>query len=107
MTNLALNTPTPELVVTLTVTQLQTLIAQAVADGVRAAQGTTAHRLAYTVKEAAQITGKTEWTVREAIRKGELHATSAGGKSRQTIHHAELDAWARGVAVPSSKGRRA
>ncbi|EYB68835.1 hypothetical protein DEIPH_ctg017orf0211 [Deinococcus phoenicis] len=52
-------------------------------------------KLAYTIKEAAEITSTTEWCIRTAIRQGELHAKQAGdsGRGAYSIPADSLQAW--------------
>lgn len=48
------------------------------------------HRLSYTITEAAAVTGCSEWDIRSAIRRGELHAKQAGERGRYIIPRSHL-----------------
>ena len=56
-------------------------------------------RLAYTVEEAAEAIGVSVWTIREAIKAGDLAALSpvVGGRKQRTVRvdADELRAWLR------------
>ena len=56
-------------------------------------------RLAYTVEEAAEAIGVSVWTIREAIKAGDLAALSpvVNGRKQRTVRIAadELRAWLR------------
>lgn len=54
-------------------------------------------KLAYTIPEAAQITSQTEWCIRTAIRRGELHARQAGERGAYAIPADSLTAWLHGT----------
>lgn len=54
-------------------------------------------KLAYTLKEAAVATGHSLSFLRRRISAGELVARRSGDKI--VIHHADLDAWLRGLPV--------
>ncbi len=62
----------------------------------------TSARLAYTIREAAEITGTSENAIRTAIRQGELHAkqTSEGQTARYVIPADCLGAWLHGIRQP-------
>lgn len=66
-------------------------------------------KIGYTIKEAAQVSGKTVWAIRNAIDLGELPATKNGLRGAYTIHHEHLDAFVRGVppvTFPARSGVR-
>ena len=65
-------------------------------------------KLGYTIPEAADASGCSEWDIRTAIRRGELHAKQAGRNGKYVIHHAHLDNWLRGIqtTAPARKGVR-
>jgi excisionase family DNA binding protein len=59
-------------------------------------------RLAYTIREAAEVTGASVNHIRTAIRTGELHAKQAGeGKTGRYLIPADcLTAWLHGTPQP-------
>lgn len=87
---------------------LETLIQAAVAEGVRQAltslnvQTASAAplKLAYSIPEAAEATGMSEWCIRTAIRRGELHAKQAGDRGAYAVPADCLQAWLHGTAAP-------
>ena len=73
------------------------------------AQAPAPLKLGFTIPEAADVSGCSEWDIRTAIRRGELHAKQAGQRGKYTIHRDHLDAWLKGVpspTVPARKGVR-
>ena len=64
-------------------------------------------KLAYTIPEAAQISGCSEHDVRKAIRSGHLPAKQAGERGKYTVHHEALNAWLRGIPAISLSGKSA
>lgn len=87
---------------------LETLIQAAVAEGVRQAlmglnvqpTGGTPLKLAYSIPEAAEATGMSEWCIRTAIRRGELHAKQAGDRGAYAVPADCLQAWLHGTSAP-------
>ncbi|WP_272976895.1 hypothetical protein [Deinococcus geothermalis] len=57
-------------------------------------------KLAYSIREAAQLTSQTEWCIRTAIRRGELHARQAGERGAYAIPAESLQAWLHGTTTP-------
>lgn len=93
---------------------LEDTIRQAVDAGIRDALATLlpvlrqpSTKLAYTLKEACEVTGATEHHIRYAIKRGELHATQAGEKGRYIIPADCLVAWVHGTKQPFPQDRRA
>lgn len=84
-------------------------VAEALSDLVSPAQAPAPLKLGFTIPEAADASGCSEWDIRTAIRRGELHAKQAGQRGKYTIHRDHLDAWLKGVpspTVPARKGLR-
>lgn len=87
---------------------LEPLIQAAVAEGVRQAltglnvqtAPATPLKLAYSIPEAAEATGMSEWCIRTAIRRGELPAKQAGDRGAYAVPADCLQAWLHGTSVP-------
>lgn len=62
-------------------------------------------RISYSVAEAAEATGLSEDSIRQAIASGDLVAHYAGRRSSKPLIRAvELDSWV--AALPTSRGGR-
>lgn len=75
-------------------------LADLVAARIQPQSAPTPLKLAYTIPEAAEVTGMTEWCIRTAIRSGELHAKQAGARGAYAIPADSLREWLLGTPTP-------
>ena len=79
--------------------QVRAAVAQAIAPLLITARPVA--RISYTIREAAEVTGANEHTIRQAISAGHLMAIQPGGKTSTYIIPADaLNAWIHGVQQP-------
>jgi len=90
---------------TLIAEQVRAAVAEAIAPLLAARP---AARISYTIREAAEITGAGEHTIRHAITSGQLTAIQLGGRTSTYIIPADaLNAWVHGVQQPPPLSRKA
>ncbi|MGY2892517.1 excisionase family DNA-binding protein [Deinococcus sp. UYEF24] len=86
--------------------QIRAAVAEAIAPLLAAARPTA--RISYTIREAAEVSGANEHTIRQAITEGHLTAIQPGGKTSTYIIPADaLNAWVHGVQQPIPLSRKA
>jgi len=91
---------------TLIAEQVRAAVTEAIAPLLTATR--PAARISYTIREAAEITGAGEHTIRHAITSGQLTAIQLGGRTSTYIIPADvLNAWVHGVQQPAPLGRKA